>query len=100
VRSRRRRTHQSNRWIRANGLTPAVTLSHAQARSGGRVAIAAYLGSGNVFDRAILAFSEAYAEQNDRDHKALVEAVKTGRFPALHSYSPRGLLNTRATDRR
>jgi Uncharacterized protein conserved in bacteria (DUF2252) len=43
------------------------TLARAHARSGDRIAIAAYLGGGDVFDRAILAFSKAYAEQNERD---------------------------------
>ena len=50
------------------------------------VAWAAYLGSGYIFDRAILDFSEAYAEQNDRDYRALVEAAKTGRVHTQHSF--------------
>ena len=40
---------------------------------------------GNVFDRAVLAFSEAYAEQNDRDYAALLEAVESGRVSADRS---------------
>ena len=63
----------------------ASTLAHAHARSGDRIAIAAYLGSGDVFERAILAFSEAYAEQNDRDFAALAAAVTAGRVTADHS---------------
>ena len=47
-----------------------------------RIAIASYLGSGVVFDRAIAAFAEAYADQNERDHQALTSAVKTGRLQA------------------
>jgi uncharacterized protein (DUF2252 family) len=74
------------RALSVYGQLCAVTLSHAHARSGDRVAIAAYLGSGDIFDRAILAFSEAYAEQNDRDYRALVEAAKTGRVHAQHSF--------------
>jgi hypothetical protein len=58
------------------------TLARAHARSGDRVAIAAYLGSGDACDRAIYAFSEAYADQNERDHAALVDAVKRGRIAA------------------
>ena len=58
------------------------TLARAHARTGDRVAIAAYLGSGNSFDRAILEFSEVYAEQNDRDYRALREAVDSGRIVA------------------
>jgi uncharacterized protein (DUF2252 family) len=74
------------RALSVYGQLCAVTLSHAHARSGDRVAIAAYLGSGDIFDRAILTFSEAYAEQNDRDYKALTKAVKTGRIHAQHGY--------------
>jgi uncharacterized protein (DUF2252 family) len=58
------------------------TLARAHARSGDRVAIAAYLGKSDAFDRAIADFAEVYADQNERDHAALVEAVKTGRVPA------------------
>ena len=56
------------------------TLARAHARSGDRVAIASYLGNGAGFDRAILEFSQAYAEQNERDYKALADAVKSGRI--------------------
>lgn len=58
------------------------TLARAHARSGDRIAIAAYLGSGDSFDRALAAFAEAYADQNERDHQALVDAVRAGRLPA------------------
>jgi uncharacterized protein (DUF2252 family) len=58
------------------------TLARAHARSGDRIAIAAYLGGGNQFDRAILEFSKAYADQNERDYQALVHAVKSGRIAA------------------
>jgi hypothetical protein len=58
------------------------TLARAHARSGDRVAIAAYLGKGRAFDRAIVDFSHAYAEQNDRDYKALQKAVQSGRITA------------------
>ncbi len=54
------------------------TLARAHARSGDRIAIASYLGNGNSFDRATLEFSKAYAEQNERDYRALVAAVKSG----------------------
>ena len=49
----------------------AWTLARAHARSGDRVAIAAYLGSGRAFDRALAEFAERYADQNERDHAAL-----------------------------
>ena len=58
------------------------TLARAHARSGDRVAIAAYLGGGSQFDRAILEFSRAYADQNEADYNVLTEAVKSGRVIA------------------
>ncbi|HTU87675.1 MAG TPA: DUF2252 domain-containing protein [Solirubrobacteraceae bacterium] len=58
------------------------TLARAHARSGDRIAIASYLGGGNAFDRAILGFSKAYADQNERDYQALVDAVSSGRIAA------------------
>jgi uncharacterized protein (DUF2252 family) len=54
------------------------TLARAHARSGDPVAIAAYLGSGRAFDRAIVEFSQAYADQNERDYTALKAAVDSG----------------------
>lgn len=56
------------------------TLARAHARSGDRVAIAAYLGKGDVFDRAIGSFAEAYADQNERDHGEMRRAVSDGRL--------------------
>ena len=58
------------------------TLARAHARSGDYIAIASYLGNSDRFDRAILEFSKAYAEQNDRDYQALVSAVQSGRLVA------------------
>jgi uncharacterized protein (DUF2252 family) len=58
------------------------TLARAHARSGDRIAIAVYLGKGPSFDHAVVQFSEAYAEQNERDFKALAKAVKSGRITA------------------
>ena len=58
------------------------TLARAHARSGDRIAIAAYLGNGSNFDRALVEFSHAYADQNERDYRALVAAVKAGRITA------------------
>jgi len=66
----------------AYGRLCGWTLARAHARSGDRIAIAAYLGNGDRFDRAILQFSHAYAEQNERDYNLLAAAVKTGRIPA------------------
>jgi uncharacterized protein (DUF2252 family) len=58
------------------------TLARAHARSGDRIAIAAYLGKGSKFDRALVEFSRSYADQNERDYQALVAAVKSGRVTA------------------
>ena len=63
----------------------ASALARAHARSGDRVAIAAYLGSGDTFDRAVAGFAAAYADVNERDHGALIEAVKDGRIVALET---------------
>jgi hypothetical protein len=60
----------------------AWTLARAHARSGDSIAIASYLGSSDVFDRAIAAFAEAYADQNESDHAALLHAIATGRIRA------------------
>ena len=59
------------------------TLARAHARSGDPVAISAYLGDGDDFDQAIVDFSERYADQNERDFEAFVEAVRTGRLAAV-----------------
>ncbi|HKZ15656.1 MAG TPA: DUF2252 domain-containing protein [Solirubrobacterales bacterium] len=58
------------------------TLARAHARGGDRIAIAAYLGGGDSFDRAICKFAEAYADQSERDHAALVAAIDSGRLEA------------------
>jgi uncharacterized protein (DUF2252 family) len=58
------------------------TLARAHARSGDRIAIASYLGGGDVFDRAIAEFAQAYADQNERDYATLVQAVESGRLKA------------------
>ena len=58
------------------------TLARAHARSGDRVALAAYLGSSAKFDRAIAEFAETYADQNERDYAALQAAVKSGKAEA------------------
>jgi uncharacterized protein (DUF2252 family) len=58
------------------------TLARAHARSGDRIAIASYLGGSDVFDRAIAQFAQVYADQNERDHQSLTDAVKSGRITA------------------
>jgi len=58
------------------------TLARAHARSGDRVALAAYLGKSDAFDVAMAHFADAYADQNDTDHAALASAVADGRAEA------------------
>ncbi len=54
------------------------TLARAHARSGDRIALAAYLGGSAAFDNAIADFAETYADQNERDYAAFKAAVKDG----------------------
>jgi uncharacterized protein (DUF2252 family) len=54
------------------------TLARAHARSGDPVAIDGYLGKSATFDRSIAQFARLYADQNDRDHAQLVEAIASG----------------------
>ena len=58
------------------------TLARAHARSGDRIAIAAYLGNSDTFERAIAEFAAAYAEQSERDHAALLAAIDAGKLEA------------------
>jgi uncharacterized protein (DUF2252 family) len=64
------------------GRVCAWTLARAHARSGDRIAIASYLGGGIVFDQAIADFSEAYADQNERDYEVFSDAVESGKLKA------------------
>jgi uncharacterized protein (DUF2252 family) len=57
-------------------------LARAHARSGDAASIAGYLGNSDEFDRATVTFANTYADQTERDHAALVEAVKSGRIVA------------------
>ena len=70
--------------MRAYGEVCGWTLARAHARSGDRIAIAAYLGTSDVFDRAIADFASAYAGQNERDYEALARAAASGRITAEH----------------
>jgi len=66
--------------MRLYGELCGWTLARAHARSGDRIAIAAYLGNSDVFDQAIARFAVAYADQNERDHAALAKAAASGRI--------------------
>jgi hypothetical protein len=61
------------------------TLARAHARSGDPVAISAYLGSGDSFDRALVSFATSYADQTEQDHALLRAAVDSGAIEALES---------------
>jgi len=60
----------------------ATTLARAHARTSDPAQISGYLGSKDTFDQAIADFSEAYADQAERDHAALLAAIKDGRVQA------------------
>jgi uncharacterized protein (DUF2252 family) len=74
--------HMNPAGMTAYGKLCGWTLARAHARSGDRIAIAAYLGNGDSFDRAIVEFSKAYADQNERDYQELTEAVNSGKIKA------------------
>jgi uncharacterized protein (DUF2252 family) len=62
------------------GQVCGFLLARAHARSGDRIAIASYLGKGDTFDRALVEFASAYADQNERDYATLKEAQRAGRI--------------------
>ena len=59
------------------------TLARAHARSGDPIAIAAYLGKGDGFDKSVTDFSHRYADQNEKDFKAFTKAISSGRLEAI-----------------
>jgi uncharacterized protein (DUF2252 family) len=59
------------------------TLARAHARSGDPIAIAAYLGEDDQFDRSITDFAKRYADQNEQDYQAFAKAIRSGRLEAL-----------------
>jgi uncharacterized protein (DUF2252 family) len=68
--------------MKVYGELCAHTLARAHARSGDRIAIAAYLGNNASFEKALARFAESYADQNERDYEAFVAACKSGRLHA------------------
>ncbi|HEY6403832.1 MAG TPA: DUF2252 family protein, partial [Blastocatellia bacterium] len=56
------------------------TLARAHARSGDAARISGYLGRSDAFDHALGAFSRAYADQSEKDHQAMRDAVKSGKL--------------------
>ena len=65
------------------------TLARAHARSGNRHEIAAYLGSGSVFTTAMQRFASSYADQNERDYEAFMQAIDAGRIPRADIRDPK-----------
>jgi hypothetical protein len=57
------------------------TLARAHARSGDVVAMAAYLGDQDTFEKAVTDFSVRYADQNEQDYQAFIAAIDSGRLP-------------------
>jgi uncharacterized protein (DUF2252 family) len=72
----------SEAGLRAYTRACGWSLARMHARSGDRLAIGAYLGRGSSFEKAIARFSAAYADQNERDHQRLADAVTAGEIAA------------------
>jgi uncharacterized protein (DUF2252 family) len=66
------------------GRICGTLLAKGHARSTGATILSGYLGKSDAADRAIVRFAHAYADQTEADHKALQQAVKSGRLPAEH----------------
>ena len=76
-----RRDHGS-RWLVVYAQLCGWTLARGHARSGDRVAIGAYLGNSDTFAQALADFAHHYADQNEADHQALVDAIAAGTVAA------------------
>jgi len=73
---------QTPEVMREYGELCGWALARTHAKTGDAAQIAGYMGKSNVFDQAVAEFAVAYADQNERAHKALVEAVGKGRIVA------------------
>ena len=74
--------------LRPQGLTFYAricgwTMARAHARSGDPVAMAAYLGASDAFDKSITDFSQRYADQNEQDYEEFIKAIRSGRLQAV-----------------
>ena len=65
------------------GIACGNTLARAHARSGDPVAIDAYMGKADTFTKAMRQFAPRYADQNERDHAALLAAIRRGRVESI-----------------
>jgi uncharacterized protein (DUF2252 family) len=70
------------RQLRDYARATGWALAQAHARSGDPAVLSGYIGGGAVFAEALTAFALAYAEQNERDHRALMQALRDGRLEA------------------
>jgi uncharacterized protein (DUF2252 family) len=73
---------------RRYAATCGEVLARAHARTADAVVLSAYLGSSEAFDESIGAFAVAYARQTEKDHSALLKALKSGRLPRQPAGSP------------
>lgn len=64
-------------------LACGAILARAHARTGDAAKIACYCGKSEVFDEVLADFAEAYGDQTERDHEALVKAIKAGKIAAI-----------------
>jgi uncharacterized protein (DUF2252 family) len=69
-------------YLREYGKLCGWTLAKAHARSGDAAKIAGYMGSSSVFDDAVTEFAVEYADQNARDYRAFIKAIREGRLQA------------------
>jgi hypothetical protein len=70
---------QFEQYVEACG----IVLARAHAKSGDATAISGYLEKADCFDKAVASFALTYADQTERDHKALERAVRSGRIKAI-----------------
>jgi uncharacterized protein (DUF2252 family) len=70
------------RTLEIYGQMCGWVLARSHARSGDPISIGAYLGSGTTFDQAMVRFSASYADQNERDHQHVVDAIASGALEA------------------
>jgi uncharacterized protein (DUF2252 family) len=72
----------SERHLSEMAAVVGGVLARAHARSGDSAVISGYLGDSEQFDQAIADFAIAYADQTEKDHALLEQAVKSGKIAA------------------
>lgn len=76
--------HLTDKGLAVYGEACGWTLARGHARSGDRVAMAAFLGEDTAFDEAVTAFATSYADTNEADHARLLEAERDGTIEVVH----------------